>query len=370
VSRRRLSLVLGVILVATGCGAGPAGQATTTTTVPTTIAQQSEVGLRRPWDGMILPPDLGRGYEPAATAALLEDLAELGAPNVALVVPLTQDSPGSPPRRGDGVTPGDDQLVSAIDQADRLELGVVLELRVQPAPGSTPEPAPPGQWFDAYRQLAAHYAALAQRHEVDLFVIGGEVGTAWTEGWLAVIDQVRAAYEGPVAFAVVSERMDQVGFWDAVDMIGVDTTFPDPAVPEPVAADIERAWEPVMAELTELAARWLRPVVLTRVGYPGVDHRTSDLPGIGPDRQLGAYEALFTVANQTPAIEGVLVWRWGTDPLTAGDPEATYSPQGRPAEEVLRRAWTTPLATDPLEPDGDVTPADQPGAGPPPTDRS
>jgi hypothetical protein len=312
----------------------------------TTIPALSEVGQRRPWDGMILPPDADGGYGSPRIGVHLAALAELGAPNVALVVPLVQDSAEASPRTDDRATPRDAFLGQVMGLAADLGLGVVVELRIESIGGVAPGPRDLGRWFDDYGTLAVHYAALAERHDAELFVIGGGASElARSRGWTEVIDRVRDVFDGPVSFSVDADELDRVSFWDYVDVIGVSATFPEPDADEPIAADIERAWEPVMAQLTVLAENWSRPVVLARVGFPGVERTTGGL-GVNEDRQLDAYEALFTVANQTPALDGILVWRWGTDPATVGDKDASYSPQGRPAEEVLRRAWTTPLADD------------------------
>lgn len=346
---RRLLLVLVASCWAlAACGDTPADEpaAESTTTIPVV----SEVGRRRPWDGMILPPDVGPLYQSAPTLAELGELAVLGAPNVAVVVPLVQANPASVPRQVPGRTPTDVALGELMDAAVQLELGVVVQLRVEVAddPSALPDPADEDRWFDQYTRLASHYAELAERHQAAMVVIGAVPAdlAAQEDAWSTVIDAVRDRYGGALTFAVEPPDLGVVSFWDDVDVIGIDINFPPEAdVPEPVAADLEKAWEPVLAEMTALAGRRGRPVVLTRVGFPGVERDTADPPEVEVDHQLSAYEALFTVANQTPAIEGVLVWRWGGEPSSHGD-EASYSPEGRPAEVVLRRAWTTPLAEE------------------------
>jgi hypothetical protein len=42
-----------------------------------------------------------------------------------------------------------------------------------------------------------------------------------------------------------------------------------------------------------------------------------------------------------PAIHGVLIWRWFTDPSAGGLADTDFTVQGKPAERVLRCAWTT-----------------------------
>lgn len=342
---------------------------TTTTTIPVV----SEVGQRRPWDGLIVPPDPVEGYDGPTVSAALADLVDLGAPNAALVVALTQDDGTGNPVRDPAATPSDAELGDVMATADRLELGVVLQLRVEPSTGllpAEPEPAARARWFRDYTRLAVHYAELAEEHGVDLLVLDGVSSEllAHDDPWIRLLGEVRGAYGGPVSLAVDAGHVDDVAFWDEVDLIGIDVASPPPAdVEEPVAADYEKAWEPVLAELSRLAESWTRPVVVTRVGIPSVSSTDPEPPEGEADGQQAGYEALFTVMNQTPAVEGVLVWRWGGEPVTANGSEATYSPEDRPAEEVLRRAWTTPLADESeseSEPDASADRDQRPSPGP------
>jgi hypothetical protein len=42
---------------------------------------------------------------------------------------------------------------------------------------------------------------------------------------------------------------------------------------------------------------------------------------------------------QRPAIHGVLIWRWFTDPAAGGPGDTDFTVQGKPAESVLACAW-------------------------------
>jgi hypothetical protein len=45
-----------------------------------------------------------------------------------------------------------------------------------------------------------------------------------------------------------------------------------------------------------------------------------------------------------PAVHGVLIWRWLTDPNAGGDRDTDFTVQGKPAERVLLCAWTSACA--------------------------
>jgi hypothetical protein len=46
-------------------------------------------------------------------------------------------------------------------------------------------------------------------------------------------------------------------------------------------------------------------------------------------------------ALNRPAIRGVLVWRWFSDPAAGGVADTDFTVQGKPAQAVLRCAWTS-----------------------------
>ena len=48
----------------------------------------------------------------------------------------------------------------------------------------------------------------------------------------------------------------------------------------------------------------------------------------------------WMAALDRPAIRGVLVWRWLTDPAAGGPADTDFTVQGKPAERVLACAWT------------------------------
>jgi hypothetical protein len=76
---------------------------------------------------------------------------------------------------------------------------------------------------------------------------------------------------------------------------------------------------------------------------------------IDPPAQALAYEALLGPLLDAPWCAGFFVWRVYADPDdTSQEPEFGFSPRGKPAELVLRDAFTARWAVDgPPEP-GDM----------------
>ena len=81
-------------------------------------------------------------------------------------------------------------------------------------------------WFDEYGSMINHYAGIAQRLRVDIFVIGTDYDKA-TIGrdrpWRKIVRSVRAIYKGRLSYdANGVEEADRLPFWDALDVIGVN----------------------------------------------------------------------------------------------------------------------------------------------------
>ena len=47
----------------------------------------------------------------------------------------------------------------------------------------------------------------------------------------------------------------------------------------------------------------------------------------------------WLAALDRPAIEGVLIWRWFTDPDAGGPADTDFTVQGKAAAAMLRHAW-------------------------------
>jgi hypothetical protein len=83
-------------------------------------------------------------------------------------------------------------------------------------------------------------------------------------------------------------------------------------------------------------------VVFTEVGYRSADGTNSapwDFSSTwGPDlqEQADCYEALFSVLWNETWWAGAFLWNWETDPNAGGLSDTGYTPQRKPAEQVLR----------------------------------
>jgi hypothetical protein len=306
-------------------------------------------GQRLDGFNVIATPDHPFGSTSAEHALI--DAKRLGATTVAIIPFLWQASPSSPDIRGGNDMP-DDALRQAIRQARKRGFSVVVKPHVW-VPESWAGAVEPqseqswGIWFSRYRGEVERIARIAAEEGADGFAIGTELAkTTQRAEWPGLIAAARAVF--PRALLYFSHNVDEaeaVPFWPLLDAIGV-TLYP------PLGADNDHAgrlavMRAVADRLDALSRRAGKPVVVGEIGlrsakgaaakpWESAEERTAPA-----DPQLQA-EVLadWLVVLDRPAIRGVLIWRWFTDPAAGGPGDTDFTVQGKPAEAVLLCAWT------------------------------
>jgi len=178
------------------------------------------------------------------------------------------------------------------------------------------------RFFATYREWIAAMAAFSA--DADAFAVGTELD--WTihreAEWRAIVAAVRARYSGPLTYAANWTDYDRVGFWDALDAIGIQAYFPVlPAAATaagrvPPEAEFEAGWEGTMARLREFSARHDRTIVFTELGY----NRSAKAPHEPWDYEVGGanadllqelcMRAALTAIGREPAVVGAFLWKW------------------------------------------------------------
>lgn len=248
--------------------------------------------------------------ERQAARAALEDAAELGLATV-LVPHLYLDDGGW---RGD-IAPNDEA------QADRF--------------------------WAAHDRFILEAADVAEAGRASLLSIGVELkglsSKPDTKGRMAQLaSRVRERFRGRLTYSANWDEAEQVVFWDTVDIAGVNGYYP--LLPDPV-----RGAESVHRRLAALADLAGREVLVLEVGYrsgPMSHLRPWEWPQDVPDDidQLAQARAWAAVLSQwlgAPEVRGLMVWVIPTDPDDpASEPPNGFNPLNKPAEEVIRRAFT------------------------------
>jgi len=205
-------------------------------------------------------------------------------------------------------------------------------------------------WFARYREFALGWARFAAQEGLEGFCIGTELDrtVSHEREWRELIAAVRAEYHGLLTYAANWTHFEEVPFWDALDAIGVNAYFPLSKEARPGVEELVEAWQPLRARLERLSERLERPVVFTEIGYHPAEGALAEPwtwevgdAALAPECQANAYEAALRVFLGEPWFGGMFWWKWHAElrPERHGSPAGTFSPQGLPAEEVLRREY-------------------------------
>ena len=203
------------------------------------------------------------------------------------------------------------------------------------------------------RKFILHYARIAAEEDVALFCIGTELTAATTKreaDWRRVIQKVRAEYEGPLVYAANWwEEYEQIGFWDALDYVGINAFFPLSQSAGPSLSALRKSAASVADSIALTQARTRRPVIFTEVGFKSVRGAsvepwrwTRRRDAVDMEEQLRCYQAVFEVFWNRPWFYGMYWWKWYSDLDTGGPNHAGFTPRHKLAEELLADWYTRP----------------------------
>jgi glycosyl hydrolase family 113 len=288
----------------------------------------------------------------------LEELAAIGAGWVAPVVTAYIADIGSTtidyssPR-----TPTDEDLGQVFAKAHELGLEILLKPHVDLMEekgsdwrGTIGSPFESDEdwtsWFSAYEEMILHYARLADASGVEEFCVGVELDSTVSREreWRDLIERIREVYDGPLVYAANHAEPEKVGWWDAVDFIGVDAYYSLTESASPTESEVVEAWRVRANSLKELSERWDRKILITEVGYRSVDGALREPwiyhsePPLDLLEQERGYRVLYETVFDAEWFAGVFFWDWSYDPDIGGSEDRGYTPRGKPAEEVVR-AW-------------------------------
>ena len=206
-------------------------------------------------------------------------------------------------------------------------------------------------WETDYSAFMLFNARLAASVGADVLVIGTELGKAVRARpafFRRLIRDVRGLYLGRLTYAANwYDDAEHVAFWPDLDFIGVQAYYPLSEAANPSAEALQQGWQAPLERLERLARTTGRPVVFTEMGYrshPGAAARPWQWPERGADEpvdtalQARLYRAFFEEVWPRPWFGGVVVWKLYADTTRMARRSASdFTPQGKPAEAVLRR---------------------------------
>jgi hypothetical protein len=199
-------------------------------------------------------------------------------------------------------------------------------------------------WFRHYENFILPYAVLADSAGIKIFCIGTELHqTVNRPEWKALIKKIRGVYKGKLTYAAnFSGEFEEVPFWNDLDYIGVQAYFPLASSKEPNLKELEQGWEEPITRIEKIFKKFRKPILFTELGYKSTPDAAIE-PWRWPERQedvsmetqANCYKAFFHKVWPLEWIAGVYFWKWYPHPPkhpTASD----FTPQGKPAEEVLK----------------------------------
>ena len=209
------------------------------------------------------------------------------------------------------------------------------------------------QWFGQYRLFMLHYARLAERCGIEALCIGTELHQAAVlreSDWRSLIADIRSEYKGRLTYAANWYReFEEVRFWDDLDVIGIQAYFPLANQASPSLETLKAGWQPHVAAIEKVRSRFDKQIVFTEIGYRAMPDSAIE-PWLWPERtrepaeeaglrnQAVCFEAFFQTFWHRDWFAGAYMWKWFPhySPDRYGQSRG-FSPQGKPAETVMRR---------------------------------
>ncbi len=267
---------------------------------------------------------------------------ELAVNYVGLIIPffqdfLTSDDPHPDPSR----TPSFATLARVVDEAHRLELGVVLlpYLKVDSKreyKGVTLgnwvgdlQPEDVGTWFDYYREMLNACAEFAEETAVEIMLLGWEFESMLPHHneWQSTITGLRDLYSGKLSYLTNwwgdRDKYAEVLHWtpwQSLDFIGVSAYFELTRSNAPTIEELKQAWyedangQDIAEELEALFWQYDKPIVFWELGYQSKDGANrapwNFVLRAPPDEgeQADALAAAFRVLGNQSWFAGRVIW--------------------------------------------------------------
>ncbi len=290
------------------------------------------------------------GYLSEDSDAMLARLRALGA-NAVAVVPYTYllrpDQPAPLPFLREAEKENDASVIHAALEARRLGMKILLKPHIQgvwPGAIAMRTEADWERFFHHYERWIRHYALLAEMHRIEALAVGVELVEATRgheEVWRRLIARLRRIYSGQMVYAANwGEEFERLGFWDALDWIGIDSYYSLSDSAEASDAELLRGARAALERIRAVQERHGRPLVFTELGYvstaapwqePWQDHR--DRP-LRLEHQARALRATLQALGEPGWWHGVLLWKWPSGSSYGGPGDGSHIFAGKPAEQV------------------------------------
>jgi hypothetical protein len=203
----------------------------------------------------------------------------------------------------------------------------------------------PQQWdrfWSTYREWILQLVRAC--HEADAFVVGTELDRTLDhpDQWRSLIASVRQLTDRPLTYAANWTDFQRVGFWDALDVIGIQAYFPLSTAQAPTREDLDAGWARIMGEVSAYATACNRRVVFTELGYnrslrAAAEPWAYQLDGSEAEAlQAECLRSALAAIDREPAVVGAFLWKWFPRPRSVG---RNFQLATVAMSQVIRDAW-------------------------------
>jgi hypothetical protein len=206
------------------------------------------------------------------------------------------------------------------------------------------------QWEASYEAYILPFAEMCQTMDVELLCIGTEIKQSVKLRplfWHNLISKIRKIYHGKLTYASNWDEYDLVSFWSKLDYIGVNAYFPLCYDLNPTEEKLTESWTPILDKLERTSKKFDRPILFTEYGYLSIDgcggetwklEANLQSANYNPEAQSRCLHVLLDCCSKQKFWSGGFLWKWYDDPNQNKESmQRDHTPQGKPAEEVVRK---------------------------------
>lgn len=201
------------------------------------------------------------------------------------------------------------------------------------------------RWFERYTGFILHFAAIAADNGIEVLCIGSDLASSeFKEAhWRRLIQDVRRIYSGKLTYSANWDHYRAVQFWDALDFVGMNGSYPLAATAHPTEDQLHRECEATRNAILGWQSAIHKPILFTQVGWcsqegasqePWNPYRQAEATLEGIEEQRRCYRAFMDTWARAQEVAGIIWWEW-TD-ATGGPNDSSYTPRGKAAEQELR----------------------------------
>jgi hypothetical protein len=224
------------------------------------------------------------------------------------------------------------------------------------------------QWFASYGDALIRYAGLAEAYGVELYCIGNEFHSLWSENqrWKNVIYKIRQQYQGLITAKlncwwqeITFKRTLTLDWLEDLDCISMAPYFDLTKNHNPDLKDIEKAWfesrhnnQNIVYQLKTIAETFNQKIIFSEIGYRSTEGTTMEpwnsefkVPRgekgrsiYSSEEQSLATQALFNVFGNQDWWAGVFWFYWPTAKPVEDD--RTWAIWNKPVQTVIQKNFT------------------------------